>query len=267
MVTSNKNQQFAVFCGLPRTGSTLLINLLMQNPNIHGEGASLLCELMWQTQQMCDNNPPLFANNRLGTKKDIMSALPSLYYKDVEKPIIIEKGRTWCHPANTQMWRENINPNQKFVVLVRPIEDVVKSLVSLRIKNNHQGGLYEDLMQPGAEPIYRAAEAIALGKTQPQENFLYVDYRDLVSDPLNVLDLIYEFYGWDKFQHNVEKVEQVFTEDDQHHGLDGMHKIRETISVEKVNVDLPPEVVEFCEELNKMVYDKQIDGKWVFNHS
>jgi hypothetical protein len=54
MVANSKNQQFAVFCGLPRTGSTLLINLLMQNPNIHGEGASLLCELMWQTQQMCD---------------------------------------------------------------------------------------------------------------------------------------------------------------------------------------------------------------------
>jgi sulfotransferase len=267
MVANNKNQQFAVFCGLPRTGSTLLINLLMQNPNIHGEGASLLCELMWQTQQLCDNHPPLFANNKQGTKKDIMSALPSLYYKDIEKPIIIEKGRTWCHPANVQMWRDNINPDQKFVVLVRPIEDVVKSLVSLRIKNDHQGDLYEDLMQPGAEPIYRAAEAIALCKTQPQENFLYVDYRDLVSDPIKVLDLIYDFYGWDKFQHNVEKVDQVFAEDDNYHGLDGMHKIRETISVEKVNVDLPPKVAEFCEELNKIVYDKQIDGEWAFGHS
>ncbi len=267
MVASNKTQQFAVVCGLPRTGSTLLINLLMQNSNIHGEGASLLCELMWQTQQLCDNNPPLFANNRQGTKKDIVSALPSLYYKDIEKPIIIEKGRTWCHPANTQMWRDNINPDQKFVVLVRPIEDVVKSLVSLRIKNNHQGDLYEDLMQPGSEPIYRAAEAIDLCKTQPQENFLYVDYRDLVSDPLKVLDLIYGFYGWDKFQHNVKKVEQVFIEDDNYHGLDGMHKIRETISVKKVSVDLPPKVAEFCEALNKMVYDKQIDGEWAFNHS
>jgi hypothetical protein len=74
MVANNKNQQFAVFCGLPRTGSTLLINLLMQNPSIHGEGASLLCELMWQTQQLCDNNPPLFANNKQDTKKDIISA-------------------------------------------------------------------------------------------------------------------------------------------------------------------------------------------------
>jgi hypothetical protein len=46
-----------------------------------------------------------------------------------------------------------------------------------------------------------------------------------------------------------------------------MHKIRETISVEKVNVDLPPKVVEFCDELNEMVYDKQINGEWAFDHS
>ena len=65
----------------------------------------------------------------------------------------------------------------------------------------------------------------------------------------------------------VEIIEQVFAEDDQYHGLDGMHKIRETISVEKVNVDLPPKVAEFCVELNKMVYDKQIDGEWAFGHS
>ena len=173
----------------------------------------------------------------------------------------------WCHPANTKMWRDNINPDQKFVVMVRPVEDVMKSLVSLRIKNTFQGDLYEDLMQPGAEPIFRSAAAIALCKTQPQENFLYVDYRDLVSEPLKVLELIYDFYGWDKFEHNVEKVEQVFIEDDRHHGLDGMHKIRETISIKKVDVKLPPKVVEFCEELNKMIYDKQIDGEWAFNNS
>lgn len=266
MVTYNRNQRFAVFCGLPRTGSTLLINLLMQNPNIHGEGTSLLCELMWQTQQTCDNYPPLFANHRLHTKKDIMSALPGLYYKDVQKPIVIEKGRMWCHPANTRMWQENINPDQKFVVLVRPIEDIMKSLVSLRIRNNHQGDLYEDLMQPGSEPIHRAATAIALCKTQPQKNFLYVDYRDLISKPLEILDSIYDFYGWDKYAHNVEKVEQVFVEDDRYHGLEGMHIVRETISTRKVEVELPPKVINFCEELNKMVYDAQTDGELTFNY-
>jgi hypothetical protein len=263
----NQTKEFAVICGLPRTGSTLLINMLMQNPAIHGEGASLLCELMWQTHQVCEHNPPLFANNKTETKKDILSALPHLYYKAVNKPIIIEKGRTWCHPANVKIWTENVNPNQKFVVLVRPVQDVMKSLVSLRIKNNWQGDLYHDLIQPGSEPIYRAAEAIFYGKFQPQENFLYIDYRDLIAAPLEVLDLIYEFYGWEKFPHNIDHIEQVCREDDIFHSLEGMHDIRKTISVRDIDVELPPEIVTICDQLNQMVYGEQTDSKWLFRYS
>lgn len=262
MVVDAQNRQFAIICGLPRTGSTLLINLLMQNPAIHGEGLSLLCELMWQTHQVCDLNPPLFSNNKTTTKKDILSAMPHLYYKDVDKPIIIEKGRTWCHPANIKVWTENVNPDQKFVVLVRPVQDVVKSFAALRIKNNWQGDLYHDLIQPGSEPIYRAAEAIFYGKFQPQDNFLYIDYRDLIADPLKVLDLIYAFYGWEKFQHNVDHIEQVCREDDSFHGLDGMHDIREAISVRDNDIELPPEINAICDQLNQMVYGKQTEAEW-----
>lgn len=262
MVIGNKDRQFAIICGLPRTGSTLLINMLMQNPAIHGEGLSLLCELMWQNHQVCELNPPLFANNKTETKKDILSTLPHLYYKAVDKPIIIEKGRTWCHPANVKIWTENVNPNQKFLVLVRPVQDVMKSIVSLRIKNNWQGDLYHDLIQPGSEPIYRAAEGIFYGKFQPQENFLYIDYRDLIAAPLEVLNLIYEFYGWEKFPHNVDHIEQVCREDDSFHGLDGMHDIRETISVRDIDVELPPEIDAICDQLNQMVYGKQTEAEW-----
>lgn len=267
MGLSGNSKTFGVICGLPRTGSTLLVNLLMQNPAIHGEGGSLLCELMWQAQQTCDANPALGANGKAATKKDILSALPYLYYKAVDKPIIIEKGRTWCHPANTKMWDENVNPNQKFVVLVRPLQDVVKSMAALRIKNGWQGDLYHDLLLPGSEPICRAAESIFCGKSQPQERFLYVDYRDLVSQPAETLDKIYDFYGWDRFPHDVERVEQVCREDDTFHGLAGMHDIRETISVRPINVELPPEVNAICDQLNEMVYGGQINGEWAIKNS
>lgn len=267
MVVNGQDREFAIICGLPRTGSTLLINLLMQNPSIHGEGISVLCELMWQSHQACDLNPALFANNKTETKKDILSALPHLYYKAVDKPIIIEKGRTWCHPANVKVWTENVNPNQKFVILVRPVQDVMKSLVSVRMKNNWQGDLYEDLIQPGSEPIYRSAEAIFYGKFHSQENFLYIDYRDLIAAPLEVLDLIYEFYGWEKFPHNIDHIEQVCREDDSAHELEGLHDIRTTISAREIDVELPPEIEAICEQLNQLVYGQQIDGEWTCKNS
>lgn len=256
------NKQFGLLAGLPRTGSTLLTNILAQNPKIHTEGSSLLCQLMWDMMQTCRNYPALEANNRLHTEKDILSELPSLYYRQIQKPIILDKCRTWSHPANVFMWRENVNKNQKIVVLVRPLQDVVKSLVSLRIKNDWSDDLYADLLVPGSEPICRAADAIYRGKQLPQENFLYIDYRDLVSSPLAVLDLIYEFFGWDKFPHSIKKIKQHHHENDAVHGLNGMHEIRPQISVRKIDIELPPYVEAFCEELNNMIYSHKINGEW-----
>ena len=42
--------------GLPRTGSTLLSAILYQNPKIHAEGNSGLCQLMWDLEVSCKHN-------------------------------------------------------------------------------------------------------------------------------------------------------------------------------------------------------------------
>ena len=250
------HKEFAIISGLPRTGSTLLVALLSQNPRIYGEGASALCQIMWDVQQTCDNADAVAANGRFDTKHDILSALPNLYYKNVEQPIVIEKGRTWTHPLNCNMWTNHVNPDQKIVVLVRPLEDVFKSMAALRLNNGWKNtdNLYFDLLQPGSEPIYRAAEAISLAKVAFPERLLFVDYRDLVKDPIKALDSIYAFYGWEKFNHRLKDITHNNPEDDEVHGLKGMHEIRDTISIRQIDVELPSFVKEACVKLNALVY-------------
>jgi sulfotransferase len=255
-------KQFALFSGLPRTGSTLLTNILAQNPQIHAEGASLLCQLMWNVQETCRNYPALAANNRVSTEADLLGAIPDIFYQRTDKPIVIDKCRTWVHPANVDMWTRNVHKDQKFVVMVRPIQDVVRSFVSLRLENDWQGDLYSDILVPGSEPISRAAQAIFYAKQLPQDNFLYVDYRDLTDRTLEVINIIYDFFGWRPFEHSLGKIEQLHREDDTAHGLLGMHDIREKISVRKIDIDLPPYVEAFCEELNQMIYSHKVDGEW-----
>jgi sulfotransferase len=245
--------QFILLSGLPRSGSTLLVALLTQNPNIYGEGLSALCQLMWNAKQACETDA-ISANNRFKTKHDVLSALPYLYYKDVEHPVIIEKGRTWPHPLNIQMWTENVYAEQKLIVLVRPAEDVVKSLVALRLRNEWEGDLYADLLVPGSEPICRAAEAIHLAKIEYPERLLFVDYRDLVSDPLLQLERIYDFYNLDKFNHWFDGIEHKRPENDAVHGLMGMHDVRSTISVRDIDIELPEFVKAACVELDTLVY-------------
>ena len=251
------NKKFAIISGLPRTGSTLLVALLSQNPRIYGEGASALCQLMWDVQQSCNAGNAgnaIAANRRFNTEHDIMSALPGLYYKDVEQPIIIEKGRTWTHPINFDMWTRHVNSEQKIIVLIRPLEDVFKSLAALRIRNDWQDDLYLDLLKKGGEPICRAAEAIALAKEAFPEKLLFIDYRDLVKTPLSVIDRIYDLYGWEKYEHNLDNIICNNPEDDEVHGFLGMHTIRSTISTRELEVELPDHVKRACVELNALVY-------------
>jgi sulfotransferase len=247
-------KDFAIISGLPRTGSTLLVALLSQNPRIYGEGASSLCQLMWDVHQSCNAGTAIAANKRFNTEHDIISALPSLYYKDVEQPIVIEKGRTWTHPLNFGMWTQHINPEQKMVVLIRPLEDVFKSIAALRIRNDWQDDLYLDLLEKGGEPICRAAEAVALAREAFPEKLLFIDYRDLVKTPLRVIDQIYDLYGWEKYEHSLENITCSNPEDDEVHGLLGMHTIRSTISTRELDVELPNHVKRACVELNALVY-------------
>jgi sulfotransferase len=248
-----QQKQFMLLSGLPRAGSTLLVALLTQNPLIYGEGASALCQIMWNAKQACDTNA-LAANNRLHTKHDILSALPSLYYKEVDQPIIIEKGRTWPQPANFNMWKEYINAEQKMVVLIRPIDQIVRSLVSLRQRNGWTGDLWSDLLAPDSEPIMKAFGAIYLAQQHPTANILFVDYRDLIADPASTLHKIYNHYEWRHFDHWFDGISQKRIENDEVHGLIGMHEIRETISPRSIDVDLPDRMMRACEELNALLY-------------
>lgn len=242
-----------ILSGLPRTGSTLLVALLTQNPAIYGEGLSALCQLMWNAKEACETDV-VAANNRFHTKRDVLSALPYLYYKDVEQPIIIEKGRTWTHPLNYEMWTQNVCADQKIVVLTRPMEDIFKSIGALRIKNNWQGDLYADLLDSGSEPVLRAAEAIALARERFPDRLLFSDYRDLVADPRKVIERIYEFYGLEPFPHYFEGIKHQRPENDVVYGLLGIHDIRSTISVRDIDIELPEAVKATCVKFDAIVY-------------
>lgn len=248
------HKDFILLSGLPRSGSTLLVALLTQNPVIYGEGLSALCQLMWDNKRVCENIDALAANNRLHTKTDILSALPYLYYKDVDEPIIIEKGRTWPHPFNFSMWLENVCPDQKIIVTVRPAQDVLKSIAALRVKNGWEGDPYAGLLERGSEPVCRAAEAIALAREYTPERLLFVDYRDLTNNPAHELGRIYNFYGFEEFHHYFDGIEHKRPENDEVHGLIGMHDVRSTIATRSIDIEVPEYVKAACVELDALVY-------------
>lgn len=245
-------KKFIGLSGLPRSGSTLLSSIFSQNPDIHAEGNSALCQLMWDLQQSCRGfaNEQLVVTNRLTTEKDVVSALPYQYYKDVKASTIIDKCRSWTHPLNVEMLYRYFDQKPKIIVLVRPVLEIVRSFVALRIKNNYQGNLEEGLLQPNSEPIMRSLEGVRWARLNNNGEFLFINYHDLVDNTKDTIDKIYEFCELDSFEHQFDNIVNMHPENDDMYILNYQHIVRPQIGYRQHDIILSDEIIERCKHLD-----------------
>jgi sulfotransferase len=216
----------AFLSGLPRTGSTLLSSILSQNPEIHAEGNSAVCQLMWDMQQSCEGSASqqLAANRRHTDQDALVASIPAIYYRNVKRQHIVDKCRSWTLPANMAMIRRYITDDPKVIVMTRPLDEIVASFTRL-------GWPETDLLVPGSEPIMRSLDGVNHAQATNRGEFLFIEYAELISDPAAALDGIYSFCGWDAFAHDFDNITNPFPEDDTVYGIPGMHDIRPTIGV------------------------------------
>jgi sulfotransferase len=225
-------RQFVALSGLPRSGSTLLSAILHQNPDIYAEGNSAVCQLMWDMQQSCETTAKeqLDANYRHDTAYQLVKAIPDIYYQNTTRPIVIDKCRSWTLPANQDLLRRYITDTPKTIVLTRPTDEILDSFASLYKSNNKPFDTNEYLKED-SEPLMRSLRGVEWAKQVNQGEFLFIDYAELVADTNNVLEKIYSFIGAERFEHDLENIENTLPENDAVYGLLGMHDVRKTIKL------------------------------------
>jgi len=228
------NKDIVFLSGLPRTGSTLLTSILNQNPNIHTDGNSALCQLMWDMQVSCEQTEQML--NKPGLQDKLISKLPGIFYEGATGSIV-DKCRSWTLPANLNLIHRYISKTPKIIVMTRPVVEIVKSFVFIRQMNgwsNPEEGLLDD----GSEPIMRSLAGVNYAKEINTGQFLFVEYQDLLDRTDTTLDAIYNFCGWESFKHNLEDIKNLTPEADESINLIGLHDIRPTISERNVDVKL-----------------------------
>ena len=245
-------KQFVALSGLPRTGSTLLSAILSQNPKIHAEGNSAVCQLMWDMQQSCQitAKEQLDANYRHDTAYQLVKAIPGIYYQNTTRPIVVDKCRSWTLPANVEILNRYFNNSPKVIVLVRPLVEIVASFMALR-KENGLTNLEERLLDDGSEPIMRSLAGVEWARNNNNGEFIFVTYDELVDDTSATLERIYEHCGWEPFKHNLDEIINHHKENDEIYGLNGQHDIRSQINRRTVDVDLPDKLIEKCNKLDQ----------------
>jgi sulfotransferase len=245
-------KNFIGLSGLPRTGSTLLSAILSQNPEIHAEGNSAVCQLMWDMQGSIfkNCNEQLTASNRLNTGIELIKNISNVYYKDITASTVIDKCRSWTLPANVEMLNKYFEHKPKVLVLERPLIEIVRSFVALRQANNYKGNPEEGLLDTWSEPIMRSYEGVKWAKENNNGEFLFVQYNDLINNTKSTIDTIYEFCELESFEHDFNNIVNKHPENDEVYGMLGQHDIRPTINKRNLDVKLSKEIIAKCESLS-----------------
>jgi sulfotransferase len=245
-------KNFIALSGLPRTGSTLLSSILSQNPKIHAEGNSAVCQLMWDMQcsiyKTCSEQ--LIASNRLNTGIELIKNIPHIYYKDVKALNVIDKCRSWTLPDNMAMLNKYFEHKPKVLVLERPLIEIVKSFVALRQVNNYQGDPEKGLLDTWSEPIMRSYEGVKWAKANNNGEFLFIQYDDLLHNTKGVIENIYKFCELEYFEHYFNNIVNKHPENDKVYGMIGQHDIRPIINKRDLDVKLSKEIIAKCKSLS-----------------
>jgi hypothetical protein len=180
---------------------------------------------MWSASQSVARNQQWNGNPR--NANQIICDLPALYYRDIDKPIVIDKCRAWTLPLNIQMVRDYVTPQPKVIVCVRAIDQIVKSFHKLFASN----GRNDFESSPFANELSMSIAGVANAIEQDDSStYLFVDYEQLCNNPEHMLAEIYNFLDLDAFTHDLNNIVNNHQEDDSVYGLVGMHNVRRSIS-------------------------------------
>ena len=234
--------------GLPRSGSTLLTNILAQNPACYTTPTSGIIDMLVNVRNHWDQNQAFKAMDRglsEQIKKQVMQDMLQSYFAHAPQPICIDKNRFWCEFL--EMAGELVGGREKvkIIVTVRDLRDVLASFEQLYRNTSGLGQLPQEnsmamkfktargrmeVFADDSQPVGRAFSAIRDAITRGWlANMHFVEYDALTTHPDETLAGIYRFLGQPNHQHDFNHVEQITHEDDTVYGFKDLHIIRNKV--------------------------------------
>ncbi len=267
-----------LIAGLPRSGSTLLCNLLNMNPNFYATETSPVVDLLAGNINMYSHNMAFKVTDRTKTYDRFADALNSLlnsYFNIEGKEVIFDKSRGWTRWL-LQLDDIRDNEDTKILFTYRNPKDIIKS-----IENKHRSyPLLEFPDTPQANGMLQtfsgrintwiadngivynpSVNLQALVEMGYEDRIMIVDYKQLCSMPQETLNKIHEFLGIDVYNYSkkdFKDLKQTTFEYDTFYNEKFPHTIKEgsVKYVEHDTISLPSE------------YEKTIDQRftWLNNY-
>ena len=252
---------------MPRALSTMLQNILAQNPDFHVTPTDGLLELVFGARANFTNSPEFKAQDQNLMNK----AFTEFCYGGVmgyakgltDKPYLMIKSRGW---GVYRGFLDSFYPNPKIICMVRNLKDVVASYEKIYRKNPlKHDPVRNDLEARGTtvhkrvdewmhptntigRAVERIFEMIRLGY---DDKILFVRAEDLCLHPETEMTRIYQYLEVPYYNHDFDNIEQVTTEDDSVYGLaPDLHTIRPKLEMKPSDADAI-----LGKDITKWIYD------------
>jgi len=235
---------------MPRSGSTLMQNILGQNPEIHATPTDGFLELIYGARVNYTNNAEFKAQDAeqmqaawLGFCREGMKGYAA-GLSDKAHTCIKSRGigeqYSWF---NAFMGEE-----PKVIVMVRNVKAILSSMEKLFRANGEKAQqVHNPLEMRGLTTDNRVQQwlsgppvGLALQRLQQMaqqgiiDKCLVIRYEDLCKNPAIEVNRAYDYLGLEPFAHDFDNVEQVTQEDDAVYGMTPtLHKVRKKVEVIK----------------------------------
>lgn len=259
---------------MPRSGSTLLQNILAQHPEFYTTPTSGLVDLLVRARNAYSFDPEFKAQDNKLMKSAFAGfcreGIKGYFEPLTKKPYVVDKSRGWIsyYLWLSEMWDKDL----KMVCTVRDLRAVFASMEKNFRRNpdkskgliNWETGQCTTTLKrvdhwsnntPVGPQIERIKEAIATGIA---EKIHFIRFEDLTARPEQTMDELYKYLEVKPHKHDFLKIKQFTKENDEFHGDFGDHKIRPKVEpVEDYHFDL----------LGKEICGQIVTSyKWYYNH-
>ena len=269
-------QQLHYCLGLPRTCSSVIMKILNENPRIFTTGTCAMPYFVDACQQRSNEVSEFIALDKDVLNKSYINFLRQgmrgWYEAMTDKPIVFSKSRVWAE------WLPHtfaIDPNSKYLLMLRDLRDIICSFESLLWKypqvttlGNREKQFYQEPFEHRirmyctdnfsnlGRPLEILPHVVEVAQKNPN-SFFVCRQEDFNEQPRETLQMIYQWLGEPNFEHDFDNIPKPdYYEHDTTYRALVSHKTR--TKLEKLEPRWPKIMTE---KQSKMVID---NNRWYY---
>ena len=217
-------QQLHYCLGLPRTCSSVIMNILNENPRIFTTGTCCMPYFINVCQERSNEVSEFIALDKDVLNKSYINFLRQgmrgWYEAMTDKPIVFSKSRIWSEYFPTTF---AIDPNSKYLVILRDLRDIICSFDSLLWKypqvayGNRENLFHQASFEKRMEtyctdtgsllgrPLQLLPHLFEVANKNPN-NFFLCKHEYFNEKPRETLQQIYQWLGEPNFEHDFDNI-------------------------------------------------------------